>query len=557
MDSNTTGSDRTTITRGVVIYLALAFALAWAAQIGVIAGVRSAGSPAAIAGGEMLIVALVLMWPPAVAAYVARRWVERSGFADAGLRWPRWRYVAYAWLGPAALTLVALALSLPLFPFDSSFSALQKMAAQAGQTLPAPPAVIIAVQAASGLTVAVLINCVFTFGEEFGWRGYLLPRLMTLFGSWPGILAHGAIWGIWHAPLILLISYNYPGHPVAGVFLFVVSTTLGGILLAWLRLASGSIVPAVIAHASLNAIAGLPLLLLRDVDPAIGGVIYSPIGWIALFAAIGLARRGGFPKGVSPQPARRLVIVGPQGSGKGTQAKLLSEACGIVHVSTGDIFRRHVQQHTALGVQVQRAIESGQLIADDVVTAIVHQRLEEPDVRRGFILDGFPRETSQARYLLAHFPVDTVIVIDVPDEVVFERALARRLCASCGADYNLGSHQPRASGRCDACGGELVTRPDDTPEGLRIRLQAYHIRTQPMVQLLARRARLITVNGRGSIDGVQRQLRAALGIPAPAGEAHPLSAAITADAPSSTIQHRPGAWLSVSASDWPAPVADG
>lgn len=279
--------------RGVAAFLVLAFGLAWAVQIALAAAVRSGAQTLAALGGGMVVAAVFLMWPPAVGALVARRWVEGSGFADAGSRRPPWRYVALAWFGPPFLTLLALLVSLPLYPLDLTFGPLRELAAQAGQPLPAPPAVIVAAQLALGLTLAVPVNAVFAFGEEFGWRGYLLPRLLALLGHWPGLLAHGAVWGVWHAPLILLTGYNYPGHPVLGVPLFVVFGTLAGALLAWLRLASGSVWPPVIAHAALNATAGAPLLLLRGVDPAVGGVVYSPVGWVPLVLALVLLYRTG------------------------------------------------------------------------------------------------------------------------------------------------------------------------------------------------------------------------------------------------------------------------
>jgi membrane protease YdiL (CAAX protease family) len=193
--------------------------------------------------------------------------------------------------------------SLPLYPFDPAFTPIRQMAEQAGQTLPAPPAVIVLAQVISGLTLGTLINCLFAFGEEFGWRAYLLPRLMTLLGPWPGLLAHGAIWGFWHAPLIFLIGYNYPGHPVLGVPLFVVFGVLMGAFLGWLQLASRSVVPPTIGHAALNAIAGLPFLVLEGVDPAVGGVLYSPIGWIGLVGVLAILARAGH----LPVPRRGAV----------------------------------------------------------------------------------------------------------------------------------------------------------------------------------------------------------------------------------------------------------
>ena len=304
MDEQRTNGGPAVGWRGVLVYLAIAFGLSWAAQIALALAVRSDPASAAQLGGGILVVAVALMWPPAVGAFVARRWVERGNFADAGLRLGPWRYLALAWVGPALLTLLAMLLSLPLYPFDPTFAPLREMAERAGQPLPIDPALIVAIQVVAALTLAVPLNAVFAFGEEFGWRGYLLPRLMALLGAWPGLLAHGAVWGLWHAPLIFLIGYNYPGQPVLGVPLFVVACTLLGVLLGWLRLASGSVWPPTIAHAAFNAIAGLPLLVLRGVDPAVAGVLYSPVGWLVVLLAIGwLAWSGALGRALRAVPA--------------------------------------------------------------------------------------------------------------------------------------------------------------------------------------------------------------------------------------------------------------
>ncbi|HET7770830.1 MAG TPA: CPBP family intramembrane glutamic endopeptidase [Chloroflexota bacterium] len=282
--------------RGLVVYLALAFGLSWTAQIAVSLWARSLGSGTAVnasLGGGILAIAVALMWPPAIAAYVTRRWVERSGFADAGLRRPAWRYVALAWLGTPALVLLTTFASLPLYPFDSEFGALRQAMQASGQSLPVSPAVIIASQLAFGVVLGPVINSLFTFGEEFGWRGYLLPRLCALVGVPRGLALHGAIWGFWHAPLILLAGHNYPNRPVLGVPLFVVAGMLMGILIGWLTLRSGSVWTAVIAHASLNAVGGAPFFLLKDVDPTIGGLLYSPVGWVVMLAAIAFGSRLG------------------------------------------------------------------------------------------------------------------------------------------------------------------------------------------------------------------------------------------------------------------------
>jgi membrane protease YdiL (CAAX protease family) len=290
--------------RGLVVFLGLAFGLAWTVQVGLVVWTRGAPGGLSALGPGVLIAAAALMWPPAVGAFVARRWVERDGFADAGLRWPSRRYLLAAWFGPFVLTVAALLLSLPLYRFDPAFESLQALAAQAGQTLPAPPAVIALGQLAFALTLAVPINAVLAFGEELGWRGYLLPRLIALCGPWRGPLLHGAVWGFWHAPLIYLVGYNYPGHPVLGVPLFVVTGVLLGVLLGWLQLASGSVVAPTVAHAAFNAVAALPLLLLRGVDTAVGGVLFSPVGWLVLLAAIGwLVRSGALARALLATPS--------------------------------------------------------------------------------------------------------------------------------------------------------------------------------------------------------------------------------------------------------------
>jgi membrane protease YdiL (CAAX protease family) len=279
--------------RGLVVFLLLAFGLAWAAQIALVLAARGTTGGMAAPGPGVMLVGAALMWPPAIGAYVARRWVERSGFADAGLRWPPRRLLLAAWLGPAALTVAAMLLSLPVYPFDPDLRSLEEAARAAGQPLPAAPWLVAASQIVFALTLAVPINALLAFGEEFGWRGYLLPRLIALCGPARGLVLHGAVWGAWHAPLIYLASYNYPGHPVLGVPLFVVTGALLGVLLGWLQLAGRSVVLPTIGHAAFNAIAGLPLLLLPGVDAAVGGVLWSPVGWLVLLGAIGLLARTG------------------------------------------------------------------------------------------------------------------------------------------------------------------------------------------------------------------------------------------------------------------------
>jgi membrane protease YdiL (CAAX protease family) len=182
-------------------------------------------------------------------------------------------------------------------------------------------------QVAISLTLAVPIIAVISFGEEFGWRGYLLPRLMALLGPWRGLVAQGAIWGFWHAPLILLLGYNYPGHPWLGVPLFVVSSSLVGVIFGWLQLASRSVVASSIAHGAYNAAAGLPLLVLAGVDPAVAGVLYSPLGCLVVLLAIGAL----FWTGRTPASDSQLVA-----AGAGASRTMKTDYCqvrpGIQHV---------------------------------------------------------------------------------------------------------------------------------------------------------------------------------------------------------------------------------
>src|ERR1700726_1496097 len=157
---------------------------------------------------------------------------------------------------------------------------------------------------------------------------------------------------------------------------------------------------------------------------------------------------------------RKYVIMGIQGSGKGTQSKMLAADLDLVHISVGDIFRWNAHQHTKLGGQGWRTMAAGEFVADEVVEDIVRQRLTEHDWNYGFIIDGFPRNRRQAEFFLESYDIDGVIVLDLPDSEVRRRVLNRRLCASCGINYNLIDSSPKVPGRCDSCGGELITRED-------------------------------------------------------------------------------------------------
>ncbi|WP_246064383.1 adenylate kinase family protein [Nonomuraea longispora] len=205
--------------------------------------------------------------------------------------------------------------------------------------------------------------------------------------------------------------------------------------------------------------------------------------------------------------------MGVQGSGKGTQSALLAADLDLVHISVGDIFRWHVKNHTKLGAQVRRLVAAGELVGDDLVEDVVSDRLQLHDWNYGFIIDGFPRNRRQAEFFLESYDLDGVIHLDLPDDEVRRRVLARRLCSRCGMDYNLIAHRPSTEGRCDVCGGELVTRADDTPEALAKRLRDYHTKIDPVVELFRRKEYVMTIDARAGKTTVQQAIRTRLGLP--------------------------------------------
>lgn len=222
----------------------------------------------------------------------------------------------------------------------------------------------------------------------------------------------------------------------------------------------------------------------------------------------------------------KYIIMGVQGSGKGTQAKLLRDELDLVHISVGDIFRWHIQSHTKIAARIKRLIAEGHLVPDDVVEDIVKMRLSEHDWNYGFILDGFPRNRTQAEFFLESYDIDAVIHIDVSDDIVFERVLARRLCSHCGLDYNLIHHRPAAPDRCDVCGGKLVTRDDDNPEAVRSRLRDYRTKTEPILELFRRKELVIQCDGSLAVTDIQRDIRQQLGLPPVASPSSPPAAAV-------------------------------
>ncbi|MEV6633587.1 nucleoside monophosphate kinase [Actinoplanes sp. NPDC051470] len=209
---------------------------------------------------------------------------------------------------------------------------------------------------------------------------------------------------------------------------------------------------------------------------------------------------------------RKYVIMGVQGSGKGTQSKMLCAAYEMVHLSVGDLFRWHVQNHTKLGAQVKRTMNAGELVGDDQVQEVVRWRLDQHDWNYGFVIDGFPRNARQAEFFMESYDIDAVIHLEIPDDEVRRRVLSRRLCPNCGMDYNLIADRPSEEGRCDICGHELVTRPDDTPEALDARLRDYHEQTRPVLELFGRKEPVLNIDARPPADDVQESIRKVLGL---------------------------------------------
>jgi adenylate kinase len=211
----------------------------------------------------------------------------------------------------------------------------------------------------------------------------------------------------------------------------------------------------------------------------------------------------------------RLVLVGPPGAGKGTQAQFVAAHLAIPKISTGDIFRENVSQGTDLGVKARKYMESGDLVPDEITIAMVRDRLQEDDARDGFLLDGFPRNVPQAETLQKSLEdmgtaLDVVLELVVDDEEVIRRLSGRRTCHNCGHIWHVDFDPPSKEGICDHCGGTLFQRDDDKEETIKHRLEVYAAQTAPLVAFYAERGLLVGIDATGPVDDVTERAIEAL-----------------------------------------------
>lgn len=213
---------------------------------------------------------------------------------------------------------------------------------------------------------------------------------------------------------------------------------------------------------------------------------------------------------------KNIILMGPPGAGKGTNAKRIASHYGIPHISTGDMFREAIKNKTPLGELANKYISQGLLVPDDVTIGLVKERISLDDCKNGFLLDGFPRSLPQAEALTSigeeiSRPIKYVINIVVPESILVDRISGRRVCKTCGAPYHIRNMKPKVEGICDLCGGELVQRKDDNEETLKARLHEYHENTLPLIQYYSKENLLYEVNGVKDLDELLKDLNAIIG----------------------------------------------
>ena len=207
-----------------------------------------------------------------------------------------------------------------------------------------------------------------------------------------------------------------------------------------------------------------------------------------------------------------LILLGAPGAGKGTQAEMLVQKLSIPAISTGNMLREAIANGTALGKEVKQYMDGGLLVPDDLILSIIAERVQQPDCKHGFILDGVPRTLAQAEALdVKGVRIDHVVSIEIDDAVIEGRMTGRRVCAKCGASYHITANPPATEGICDQCSGELMIRKDDAPETVRKRLQVYHESTEVLKDYYAKAGKLRIVEGNQSIEGANRDILEAIG----------------------------------------------
>lgn len=203
----------------------------------------------------------------------------------------------------------------------------------------------------------------------------------------------------------------------------------------------------------------------------------------------------------------KLIMFGPPGAGKGTQADILGRRYGIKKISTGDALRDVIRSGSELGEQVKALMDEGKFVPNEIVTEIIRDRINSPDCANGFILDGFPRNLEQAKELVGMgVRVNKALLINVPDEVLVDRVQGRVMCDKCGASFHLKNNPPAVEGVCDKCGGHLQARHDDRPETVRARLKVYHEQTDPVVDFYRDRGVLSEIDGTASIEAAAEEI---------------------------------------------------
>ena len=203
----------------------------------------------------------------------------------------------------------------------------------------------------------------------------------------------------------------------------------------------------------------------------------------------------------------KIVLLGPPGAGKGTQAKSISTKYSIPHISTGDIFRKNISEKTPLGIEAKSYMDAGKLVPDEVTINMVKDRLVQDDCKNGYLLDGFPRTVEQAEALQEFLSargekLDTALLIDVQKEFILERMTGRRVCPSCGASYHIKFNPTKTAGKCDLCGADVIQRKDDTEETVKERLDVYESQTQPLINFYKDKDMLSVVDGTQEINQV-------------------------------------------------------